>query len=252
KSRAFSGFETRRSPSPRAGMTRPVLGADLSFASTPSPLIERWQDKQKGDQMTAALKAAGVDSLRFLFGGLYSPRGVEATARVKQENKLDIGYSWFPIEDYVEFIASHDFTTVVGVNVEEGPEVASVVVKKFLERGLREKLVAVELSNEPWLNPRPWMPEEFASRAADVIEALTPMRVSFALPLTVGREKKTPTHLSDDEWNDRMLRTLNARINFKTRSDIFGCFIFMREGSAATLSKPSTGRSVDMLQGCGI
>ncbi|HMG33638.1 MAG TPA: hypothetical protein VKM94_06860 [Blastocatellia bacterium] len=212
----------------RGGQTRtaarmsPVLGADLSFASNPSPLIEGWQDKQKGDVMAAALKAAGVDSLRFLFGGLYSPRGPEATAEVKRENKLDIGYAWFPVDDYVEFIATHDFTTVVGVNVEEGPVVASSVIKRFLDRGLRDKLVAVELSNEPWLNPRPWLPEDYAARAADIIEGLTPLGVPFALPLTVGSEKKTPTRLSDNEWNERMLKTISERVKLGSRSDIYG------------------------------
>src|SRR5262249_18353905 len=163
EAQTVSGLEARASQTSPVYRQAPVLGADLSFASNPSPLIEAWQDKQKADQMTAALKEAGVDSLRFLFGGLYSPRSAEATIQIKKENKLDIGYAWFPIDDYVDFIAAHDFTTIVGVNVEEGPDVASVVVKKFLDRGLREKLVAIELSNEPWLNPRPWLPEEFAS-----------------------------------------------------------------------------------------
>src|SRR5262249_37150136 len=32
----------------------------------------------------------------------------------------------------------------------------------------------------------------------------------------------TPTHLSDNEWNDRMLKALSARIDLKSRRDIYG------------------------------
>src|SRR6267378_1601260 len=53
----------------------PTLGTDMSFASIPSPLIDGWLDKEEGAAMAAAFKAAGLKSLRFLFGGLYSPRG---------------------------------------------------------------------------------------------------------------------------------------------------------------------------------
>jgi len=200
----------------------PVLGTDLSFASTPSPLIEAWQDKQKGDALALALQSAGVSSLRFLFGGLYSPEGPEATARIKSENKATNEYSWFPLEAYVDFIAAHEFTTVVGINVEEGPGVAQSAIEKFINRGLRSRIVAIELSNEPWLNHRPWQPEEFASRAADVIEALTPLGLRFALPLTVGSDRNTPTKLSDTEWVTRMLSALAARIDLKKRQDILG------------------------------
>ena len=66
------------------------------------------------------------------------------------------------------------------------------------------------------------MPEDYAERAADIIERLTPLGVRFCLPMTVGREAKTPTRLSDDEWNERMLRALTRRIDLKTRTDIFG------------------------------
>ena len=200
----------------------PTLGSDMSFASTPSPLIEGWLDKDKGDEMAAAFKRAGLKSLRFLFGGLYSPRGPEATARVKVENKGTNQYQWFPLDSYVDFIARHDFTTIVGVNVEEGPEVAREAVQKFIDQGLKSRIVAVELSNEPWLNHRPWQPEDFAARAADVIEGLTSLGVPFALPLTVGGDNNTPTRLTDNVWVTRMLRALSARIDLKNRSDVYG------------------------------
>lgn len=205
-----------------AARRAPVLGTDMSFASIPSQLIEGWLDKKKGDDMDAAFRSAGVKSMRFLFGGLYSPRGPEASEALKKENKATNQYAWFPLDAYVDFVAAHDLTTIVGINVEEGPDVARDAVEKFIDRGLKSKIVAIELSNEPWLNYRPWQPEEYAARAADVIERLTPLGVHFALPLTVGDDNKTPTKLTDNEWNTRMLKALSSRIDLKSRSDIYG------------------------------
>jgi hypothetical protein len=216
-----------------AGQRAPILGADMSFASTPSPLIEGWLDKEEGNAMAAAFKAAGLRSLRFLFGGLYSPRGPEQTARIKVENKATNEYQWFPLEAYVDFIAAHDFTTIVGVNVEEGPEVAREAIQRFIDRGLKSRIVAIELSNEPWLNYRPWLPEDFAARAADVIEGLSALGIRFALPLTVGKDHNTPTRLSDNAWVTRMLRALSARIDLKTRSDIYGVLHLYSKGVRA-------------------
>ncbi|HWC77952.1 MAG TPA: hypothetical protein VG778_10845 [Blastocatellia bacterium] len=172
--------------------------------------------------MAIAFANAGLRSLRYSFSGIYSPRGPEATATVKAENKTANQYPWFPFSNYVDFIAAHDFTTVVAINVEEGPAVAREVVQMFIDRGATRKLVAVELSNEPHLNHRPWLPEQYAERAADVIRELTPQRVRFALPLTVGKERNTPTKLSDDEWNSRMMRALATRVDLKNRADIYG------------------------------
>jgi hypothetical protein len=211
----------------------PVMGTDMSFASTPSPLIDGWLDKKAGDDMAAAFKGAGLKSLRFLFGGVYSPRGPEATARIKAENKATNQYQWFPLDAYVNFIAAHDFTTIVGINVEEGPDVARDAIQSFVDRGLKSRIVAVELSNEPWLNHRPWLPEDYAARAADVIEGLTPLGVSFALPLTAGRDNNTPTRLSDDVWVTRMLRALSTRIDLKKRSDVYGVLHLYSKGVRA-------------------
>lgn len=218
-----------QAPSHRA----PILGADMTYADGPHVLIEGWQDKQKGEDMTEAFKSAGIKSLRFSSHGFYSPRGPKETATVKAENKLTNQFPWFPIDDYINYIVQSDFTTVVGVNVEEGPDVAENMVREFIKRGLKSKIVAVELSNEPWLNPRPWMPEEYAARAADVIERLTPLGVPFALPLTVGKERNTPTRLSDNEWNARMLRALSSRIDLKNRSDIYGVLHLYSRGVRA-------------------
>jgi hypothetical protein len=177
-----------------ASRRAPTLGTDMSFASIPSPLIDGWLDKKAGDEMAAAFKGAGLKSLRFLFGGLYSPSGPEATVRVKAENKATNEYQWFPLDAYVDFLESHDFTTIVGINVEEGPDVARDAIQRFIDRGLKSRIVAIELSNEPWLNYRGWLPEDYAARAADVIERLTPLGVRLALPLTVGRDNNTPVN----------------------------------------------------------
>lgn len=219
-SRAISSHQDQ--PGQAAAPRAPILGADLFFANDVSPLIQAWQDKQQGDEMAAAFAQAGLRSLRFSSHGYYSARGAAATESVKAENKLTNHYRWFPLDDYVEFIAAHDFTTVFGINVEEGPQAAYDSVQKFLSRGLQSKLIAVELSNEPWLNYRPWQPEEYAERAADVIERLTPLGLRFALPLTVGDDNNTPTKLSDTVWNTRMMQALSRRIDLKSRTDIYG------------------------------
>jgi len=205
----------------------------MSFASTPSPLIDGWLDKKAGDEMAAAFEKAGLKSLRFSSHGYYSPIGPDATARVKAENKLTNQYQWFPLDAYVDFLAAHDFTTIVGINVEEGPGVARDAIQRFIDRGLKSRIVAIELSNEPWLNYRPWLPEDYASRAADVIDGLTPLGLRFALPLTVGRDNNTPTKLSDNEWVTRMLRALSARIDLRRRSDLYGVVHLYSKGMRA-------------------
>lgn len=216
----------------------PTLGADLVYANWPHNMIEAWKDKAKGREMTEAFKSAGLSSLRFSSHGFYSHRGPEATARVKAENKVPNEFPWFPVEDYAGYIAANDFTSVFGINVEEGPEVAFDAIERFIGVAGKKKLVAVELSNEPWLSHRPWMPEEYAARAADVIERLTPLGVKFALPLTVGKEKNTPTRLSDNQWNERMLRAVSARIDLKNRTDIYGVIhLYSRGVNASTVRK---------------
>jgi hypothetical protein len=229
---------SRAAVSPGAGSQRgshraPILGTDMDYASDPSTLIDGWLDKKSGDDMATAFKGAGLRSLRFSSHGFYSPSGPEATARIKAENKLTNQFRWFPIDSYADFINAHGFTTIVGINVEEGPRVARDAIQKFIDRGLKSKIVAVELSNEPWLNHRPWLPEDYAARAADVIEGLTPLGVRFALPLTVGRDNNTPTKLSDDEWVTRMLRALSTRIDLKRRSDVYGVLHLYSKGVAA-------------------
>ena len=237
QSRPIAGTSTRRDVQVAshqvASHRAPALGTDMSFASIPSPLIDGWLDKKAGDAMAAAFRGAGLRSLRFSSHGFYSPRGPEATARVKAENKQNNQYEWFPLDAYVDFIATHEFTTIVGINVEEGPDVAREAIQRFIDRGLKPRIVAVELSNEPWLNHRPWLPEDYAARAADVIEGLTPLGVRFALPLTVGRDNNTPTKLTDDVWVTRMLRALSTRIDLKKREDVYGVLHLYSRGVRA-------------------
>jgi len=210
-----------------------TLGTDMSFASTPSPLIDGWLNQQAGDDMAAAFRNAGLRSLRFSSHGFYSPKGPEATTQIKAENKTTNQYQWFPLDAYADFLRPHAFTTIVGINVEEGPDVARDAIQKFIDRGLKSRIVAIELSNEPWLNHRPWLPEDYAARAAGIIEGLTPLGVRFALPLTVGSDNNTPTKLSDNEWVTRMLRALSARIDLKQRSDIYGVLHLYSKGMKA-------------------
>ncbi len=216
-------------PSHRA----PLLGTDLVWAEAPHSLIEAWQNKEMGDAFYEILQRGGVRSLRFNFSAIYSPRGVEAVAALKAENKTTNVYPWFPFSDFSNYIAARDITAIVGVNVEEGADVAAETISKFTKDAGQSKLVAVELSNEPWLNHRPWLPEEYAARAADVIERLTPMGVKFALPLTVGDSRNTPTKLSDTEWNTRMMRALSSRIDLKNREDIYGVLHLYADGVRA-------------------
>src|SRR5262245_1386164 len=218
--------EPSRTAPPQGARQVPSLGADFIFADWRQPMIDGLGDPSTGEEMAKAFESVGLKTLRFSFHGFYSSLGPDATARVKAENKLPNEFPWFPLDQYVDFIARHDFTTVVAVNVEEGPDVAATVLQKFNQRGVRSKLIAMELSNEPWLNHRPWMPEEYAARAADIVERLTPRRgeepLRFGLPLTVGPDRNTPTKLSDNEWVTRMLTALSRRITLKSRTDIFG------------------------------
>ncbi|MEW6129808.1 MAG: hypothetical protein AB1757_22400 [Acidobacteriota bacterium] len=220
---ASTNFAASPSLLPQASTRRaPFLGADLTWADSPHILIDAWKDPQQGDEFAEALEMAGVRSLRFSFHGMYSAEGVAASSKIKAENKMTNEYPWFPFSDFSDYLSTQPFSTVIGINVEEGGAIAEKVIRNFLAVNRKSKLVAIELSNEPWLNHRPWMPEAYAERAAEVIDRLTPLGVKFALPLTVGDSKNTPTKLSDTEWNTRMMRALSSRIDLKNREDIYG------------------------------
>src|SRR5262244_1912729 len=86
----------------------PVLGADMTYADYPWTLIEGWKNKSKADAMDEAFRRAGIRSLRFSSHGLYSSVGAEATRALKAENKVTNQYTWFPLDDFVEYIATHN------------------------------------------------------------------------------------------------------------------------------------------------
>src|SRR5262249_38666233 len=109
-----------QSPQRRA----PVLGADMTYADYPWTLIEAWKDKSKSDAMHDAFRSAGIRSLRFSSHGFYSPEGVEATRLIKAENKVPNQFTWFPLDEFAEYVGAHDITAIIGINVEEGPDVA--------------------------------------------------------------------------------------------------------------------------------
>jgi hypothetical protein len=222
-----------QSPTPAPTHRAPMLGTDMVWADGPQILIEAWQNKVMGDSFAEALQMAGVHSVRMNFFGIYSPVSPQASLKVKAENRMTNEFPWFPFSDFSTFIAAHEISAVVGVNVEEGADIAEETIRTFLTKNSPAKLIAVELSNEPWLNYRPWLPEEFATRAADIIERLTPLGVKFALPLTVGNSHNTPTKLSDTEWNTRMMKALSAHIDLRNRQDIYGVLHLYADGVRA-------------------
>src|SRR5262249_58265847 len=123
------------------------------------PVIQGWQDKQKGAAMVAAFKAAGLRSLRLGFNDVYSPVSERESEKLKAISKFTNQFPWFPFSDYAAFIAANQFTTVVAINVEEGPEGARSVVEDFRRSGAMSKLLALELTNEHHLIRRPSLPE---------------------------------------------------------------------------------------------
>jgi hypothetical protein len=112
----------------------PTLGSDLVWADGPHILIEAWQNKALGDSLNEILQTAGVRSLRMSFHGMYSHQGEEASAKIKAENKMTNEYPWFPFADFANYMAAHDITTIIGINVEEGAEVAADTIHQFTNR----------------------------------------------------------------------------------------------------------------------
>jgi hypothetical protein len=210
----------------RAGEARPApyLGLDLIYYSSPPfVLIHSFNRPAAGDALGHALRdLAGVTSVRFSSHGIYSHTGAGRMARLLAETKFPNRIPWFPVENFVRFVVEQDLDVVVGVNPEEGPEAAFDLVDRFRRVGALERIVAVELGNEPHLSARPWEPEEYAAAAAAIIKALEPAGVRFAIPLTLGPEAKTPTGLSDDEYTLRQLRALDALVPLAGRTDVFG------------------------------
>lgn len=202
----------------------PYVGLDLIYyASPPFVLIQAFNRPRFGTAFGTALRdLAGISSVRFSSHGIYSHVGPIRMGHLQHETKLPNRIPWFPIENFARFVVEQNLRVVVGINPEDGPEAALDLVERFRSAGALDRIIAVELGNEPHLSARPWPPEEYAAVAASIIRALEPTGVRFALPLTLGPESKTPTGLSDNEYTRRQLRALDAIVPLADRADIYG------------------------------
>jgi hypothetical protein len=84
---------------------------------------------------------------------------------------------------------------------------------KFIDRGLKSRIVAIELSNEPWQSSAGCPKNRRALRMC----ALTPLGLRFALPLTVMRQ--TRNRLSDNGGSHDAPDAVSSHL--KRRSDIY-------------------------------
>ncbi|MBI4851494.1 MAG: hypothetical protein HY819_06850 [Acidobacteria bacterium] len=208
--------------SPLTPRPRPVFGAHFNFADPPNELIFHMVMKDKRPILAKALRDAGVEDLRISFHGYYSHLGHQQSLKLREINKLTNAFPWIPIEVFISFMKDFGFTCVLGVNVEEGPEVAVDLIKHFEKAGALNLINSVELGNEPFLSARPWTPEEYAQKSAEIIKALRPFKVKFAIAVIVGKDNNGPTKIPGDEYCDRTLATLDPLIDLKTSDDIYG------------------------------
>jgi hypothetical protein len=188
-------------------------------------LLNHLADPAKYPELGAALRATGAEDLRMSFHGYYSHISPQATAALKAQTLLPNVFPWFPIEQFIEFIKAEKFTTVLGLNVEEGPEVAVDLLRRFERAGALSLINSVELGNEPFLSLRPWPPEDYAARSAAIIQALRPFKVKFAVALIVGKGRDIPINgqkISGNEYGQRTLATLAQQLDLKNSSDIYG------------------------------
>lgn len=209
---------------------RPLLGAHFNFADGPNEVLLEMRKPRLQDSLAGILRDSGIEDLRMSFHGYYSHMSPEATERLKKETRLSNQFPWFPIEDYIGFIKKYHFTTVLGVNVEEGPEVAADLLERFKRADALDLITSVELGNEPFLSDRPWLPEEYAERSADIIERIRPYGCKIAIALTVGKDRRNPVRIPGDEYSERTLRTLARRIDLKHSTDLYGVIHLYSKG----------------------
>lgn len=201
---------------------RPLLGAHFNFADGPNEVLLEMRKPRLQDSLAGILRDSGIEDLRMSFHGYYSHMSPEATERLKRETRLSNQFPWFPIEDYISFIKKYRFTTVLGLNVEEGPDVAADLLERFKRADALDLITSVELGNEPFLSDRPWLPEEYAERSADIIERIRPYGCKIAIALTVGKDRRNPVGIPGDDYTERTLRTLARRIDLKRSTDLYG------------------------------
>lgn len=202
---------------------RPILGAHFNFADQPNEVIDEMMNPAKQDTLAQALRDAGIEDLRMSFHGYYSPVGPQRSIKLKQETKLPNIFKWFPIECYISFIKKYHFTTVLGLNVEEGPQQAEQLLARFERAGALDLITAVELGNEPFLSERPWTPEDYGQQSAAIINQLRKrFKLKYGVALIIGKDHNTPTKISGDDYCDRTLQTIAPLINLRNSTDIYG------------------------------
>lgn len=201
---------------------KPTFGAHYNFADPPNELIFHMVMKDKRPILAKALRDAGVEDLRISFHGYYSHLGHKESLKLREINKLTNAFPWIPAEVFISFMKDFGFTCVLGVNVEEGPEIAVDLIKRFEKADALNLISSVELGNEPFLSARPWTPEEYAQKSAEIINALRPFKVKFAVAVIVGKDNNGPTKIPGDEYCERTLATLDPLVDLKNSDDIYG------------------------------
>jgi hypothetical protein len=219
----------------------PLVGVDMIYQDAPHVLLRAFADPERGAALAATLEnGVGVTVIRLNSFGFYSFLGPERSVELRRLTEQRNVFPWFPIDDVVDFVVRYDLKIVAGLNPEDGPEAAVAYVERFRARGALDRIVAIELGNEPHLSHRPWQPEEYAAASAAIIRALEPFGVKFAVSLTVGSEAKTPTGISDDDYTRRELAALDAELRLAERDDIYGVVhLYARGVDPATVDRLS-------------
>ena len=213
----------------------------MIYQDAPHVLLRAFADPARGAALAETLKGGvGITAIRLNSFGFYSFLGPERSIELRRLTKQGNIFPWFPIDEVVDFVVRHDLRIVAGLNPEDGPEGAVAYLERFRARGALDRIVAVELGNEPHLSHRPWQPEEYAAASAAIIRALEPFGVKFAVSLTVGSEAKTPTGISDDDYTRRELAALDAELGLAGRDDIYGVVhLYARGVDPATVDRLS-------------
>jgi hypothetical protein len=199
------------------------MGVDMIYQDAPHVLIRAFGDERAGAVLGGVLRdRVGVTAIRLNSFGFYSFLGPDRSIELRRQTKQRNNFPWFPIDEVADFVVRNDLRIVAGLNPEDGPEAAVAFVERFRLRGALDRIVAVELGNEPHLSHRPWQPEEYAAASAAIVRALEPFGLPCAVSLTVGSEAKTPTGISDDDYTRRELAALDAELGLSTRDDLYG------------------------------
>ncbi len=219
-----SGLTGQQPPASFVGSRpAPLVGVDMIYQDAPHILIRSFVSGVQGDRLATTLKSdLGLTAIRLNSFGFYSFLGAERSAEIRRETQQGNIFPWFPIAEVVRFVADHDIRIVAGLNPEDGPQAAVQFVEHFRQGGALDKIVAIELGNEPHLSRRPWLPEEYAVASSSIIRALEPYGLQFAVSLTVGSEAKTPTGISDDDYTRRELAAFDRELSLASRDDIYG------------------------------